>query len=182
VTERLQRVCVKLYAAGPVAVPDDVFVPIFHEWIRDRSLDLVLIDVADYAHAPVSPGVMLIAHEATFALDRSDDRFGLLAQRRRPVKGNAGDAIAATLRSALAVAGRLEADPRVAGKLAFDVTTPRIEANDRLRAPNTDRAFDEFVPFVRAAIAMVHPGSTATITRVANDQRERLAVDARITL
>jgi hypothetical protein len=136
VIDDLYRVCAKLYAAGPVGISDDVLVPIFHEWIRDRSLDLVLIDVADYTHAPVSPGVMLISHEVSFSLDRSDGRFGLLAQRRRPVDGNAVVAVASVLRDAWTVARKLEVDPRVAGRLMFDTATPRVEANDRLRAPN----------------------------------------------
>ena len=81
-----RRVCVKLFAAEP-GVPDSAFVPIFHEWIRDRALGLVLLDVADYTHVPDSPGVMLIAHEAAFSLDRTDGRLGLLAQQRRPIDG-----------------------------------------------------------------------------------------------
>ena len=102
-----RRVCVKLFAAEP-GVPDSAFVPIFHEWIRDRALGLVLLDVADYTHVPDSPGVMLIAHEAAFSLDRTDGRLGLLAQQRRPIDGGVSTAIAVTLRQALAVADRLE--------------------------------------------------------------------------
>src|SRR6266513_3157575 len=97
----LHRVCVKLYAPEPDDGVDTILVPVFHEWIRDRALDLVLVDVADYTHAPDSPGVVLVSHEASFALDRSDGRFGLLAQRRRPVAGDAAVAIATTLRQAL---------------------------------------------------------------------------------
>ena len=119
------RVCVKLYAPEP-GIPDSTFVPIFHEWIRERALDMVLLDVADYAHVPDGPGVVLIAHEATFSLDRSDGRFGLLAQQRRPITGDAGDAIATTLGQALLVAERLERDRRVAGCLAFDRASIQI--------------------------------------------------------
>jgi hypothetical protein len=180
VIDDLQRVCVKLYATTPDAIADDVFVPVFHEWIRDRALDLVWVDVADYTHAPSSPGVMLISHEASVSLDRADRRFGLLVQRRRPVIGGLGDAIAAACRTALTVAARLEADPRLAGRLAFDADAVRVEANDRLRAPNTDEAFTAFAPYARAAAGAVFPGRPATITRVANDRRDRLAIDVRV--
>src|ERR1041385_2646635 len=99
-TPRIPRVCVKLYADS-AAVPDETFIPIFHRWIRDRALDLVFIDVADYAHVPDGPGVMLVTDAIAFALDRSDGRFGLLAQQRRPGHGSTADAIALALRQTL---------------------------------------------------------------------------------
>src|SRR5688572_5531870 len=115
----LYRVCVKMYAAEDGGVSDAVFVEIFQEWIRDRALDMVLFDVADYAHAPVSPGIMLMADEASFALDRADGRFGLLAQRRKPLPGDAVAAISTTVAQVMDVAARLERDPRVEGRLVF---------------------------------------------------------------
>lgn len=175
--DNLQRVCVKLYAAEP-SVADDAFVPIFHEWIRDRTLDGVLIDVADYTHVPDSPGVMLITHDAAFSLDRSDGQFGLLVQRRRRVDGDASEAIAAALRQALAVADRLEADARVGGRLAFDRTSIRIDANDRLRAPNSDTGFDALRPLVLAGVAKVFPNASVRVARIVTDHRERLAIEA----
>lgn len=178
----LYRVCVKLYSPEATESRGDAaaFVPVFHEWIRDQALDVVLIDVADYAHAPDSPGIMLVSHEASFALDRSDGRFGLLVQRRIPVEGTAADAIAATLRHALQAAGMLERDRRLAGRLAFDTARPRIEANDRLRAPNTDAGFRLFEPRVREAVGAVYPGRESRISRVENDPRDRLAVQVRV--
>jgi hypothetical protein len=176
----LQRVCVKLYAAEPGGVSDDVYMRIFHDWIRERALDQVLVDIADYTHAPASPGVMLVSHEASFALDRSDGRFGLLVQRRRPVRGDATVAITTALQQALAVAALLERDSRVAGRLLFDRSTVRVEANDRLLAPNTDTACAALEPYVRSAAAIVFPELTAELTRVENDPRDRLAVELRL--
>ena len=179
-TDQLQRVCVKLYAAEP-DIPDDTFVPIFHEWIRDRTLEGVLIDVADYTHAPDSPGVMLITLDAAFSLDRSDGRFGLLVQRRRPVDGDTSDAIAAALRQALAVADRLEAHTRVGGRLAFDRTSVRIEANDRLTAPNSESGFNALHPLAKAGVGKVFPAASVHVARIVTDLRDRLAVEAAVS-
>ena len=176
-TDQLQRVCVKLYAAEP-DIPHDTFVPIFHEWIRDRALDGVLLDVADYTHVPDSPGVMLITLEAAFSLDRSDGRFGLLAQRRRPVDGDTSDAIAEALRQALTVADKLETDARVAGRLKFDRTSVRIEANDRLSAPNSESGFNALLPLVEAGVGKVFPAASVHVARIVTDPRDRLAVEA----
>ena len=178
--EGLQRICLKLYAAEP-GISDQVFVPIFHDWIRDQALeDLVLFDVADYAHVPESPGIVLVTHEASFSLDRSDGLFGLLAQRRVDGSGVAADMIATTLRHALQVAAKLEGDPRLSGKLGFDRSRVLIAANDRLRAPNTDEGYHAFEPVVRAAIGAVFADSAPRVTRVTNDPRDRLAADVRV--
>jgi hypothetical protein len=178
---RFHRVCVKLYSPEATNSREDAaaFVPVFHDWIREQVLDVVLIDVADYAHVPDSPGIMLVSHEASFALDRSDGRFGLQVQRRTPVEGTPSDAIAATLRHALQAAGLLERDRRLAGRLAFDSANPRIEANDRLRVSNTEAGFELFEPIVREAVAAVYPGAAVSASRIENDPRDRLAVQVR---
>lgn len=179
---QLSRVCVKVYAADPGAAIDDaaVYVPIFHEWIRKGDLGLVTIDVADYAHVPDSPGIMLVAHEAAFSLDRADGRFGLLGQRRTPIDGGAVASITATLRQVLQIAERLQGEPQLSGVLNFDLGTVRVESNDRLNGPNSDEGYVSFEPAVREALSAVFPGSTVTVSRVQNDPRDRLAVEARV--
>ena len=177
----LYRVLVKVYASEHGIEDDaDLFVPIFHEWIRDQVLDTVMLDVADYAHAPDSPGIMLVCYEVSFSLDRSDGQFGLLAQRRTPVDGTAADAVAVTIRHALQVASRLEADPRIDGKLTLEPSTLRIEANDRLRAPNTEAGYEAFVPIVQEGVAAAFGAVEPVVERVHNDPRDRLAVRVRL--
>jgi hypothetical protein len=161
----LYRVCVKLYASEDSRIEDDAatFVPIFHEWIREGALDLVLLDVADYAHAPDSPGIMLVAHEVSFALDSADGRFGLLAQRRVPVEGDGSHAIGTTLRHAMRVAALL-----------------RVESNDRLRVPNTAAGFRALEGAARTAVELVYGDRSMQVTRVDNDPRDRLALEVKV--
>lgn len=179
---QLSKVCVKVYAPEPQGIGDDasVYVPIFHEWIRRGDLGMVAIDVADYAHVPDSPGIMLVAHEAAFALDRTDGRFGLLGQRRTPVAGGAAASIATTLRQVLQVAERLQGEPQLAQALRFDPSSLRIESNDRLNGPNTVDGFLAFEVAVREAVASVFPAGGIEVERIPNDPRDRLAVSVRI--
>ena len=170
------RVCAKIYGEEP-GIPDETFVPIFHKWIRQRAPGGLLLDVADYTHVPDGPGVVLVGHDTTFSLDRSDGRFGLLAQRRRPFDGDFADGVAATIRTLLEVADALERDAALAGKLRFDRERIRIEANDRLRLPNTDDGFTAFRPVIEAAVSHAFPGASGIVERLVNDRRERLAVD-----
>lgn len=169
------RISTKIYSPEP-AVVDDRFVPVFHKWIRSRAFGRLLIDVADYTHVPDGPGVMLVGHDITFSLDRSDGRFGLLAQRRRPFAGDAIEGVVTTLQALLAVADALERDVSEAN-LRLDRTRIRLEGNDRLRVPNTDLGFLNLEPIVATAVRRLFPDREIVIERSTNDPRERLAVD-----
>jgi hypothetical protein len=179
--EGLYRVCAKIYASDSRGLKNDaaVFVPIFHEWIREKKLDMVLLDVADYAHAPESPGIVLVAHEVTFSLDRSDGRLGLLAQRRTPIEGGVVKAIEKTLAQARQVVEMLSKEKRVIGKVRFDLGTVRIESNDRMRAANSDEGYEALRAVTAEAVKAVY-GKEGEISRVENDPRDRLALDVRL--
>ena len=178
----IKRWCVKVYAPEP-QVGDQTFVPIFHDWIRNHSIEgLVLFDVADYAHVPESPGVVLVAHEAHISMDRSDGRFGIHVQRRVDAPGSSEQVLADTVRIALTVADKLEAEPSLAGKLRFDRSSVRVEVNDRLRGPNSDEGWRAIEPLVRSAVAAATGDASARVQRVKNDPRDRLTVDASVRM
>jgi hypothetical protein len=178
----LYRYWAKVYAREPHTLDDTsaALVLVFHRWIRERALPAVMLDVADYAHVPEGPGVILVCHEVSFALDASDGRLGLAAQRRRPGEGGTAGAVgvlAATLRQVREVADRLQREPSLEGRLRFDSSVVRVEINDRLWAPNTSDAFAAVAPLVQRAAATAFPGASPAVARLANDPRERLAVE-----
>jgi hypothetical protein len=80
------------------------------------------------------------------------------------------------------VAAKLEEDPRLGGKLEFDRSRIMVEANDRLRAPNTDEGYRALEPVVSTAIKAVFSDSTLRVTRVNNDPRDRLAADVSVEI
>ncbi len=171
----IERFGVKFFARKDETIDDTVFIDVFQEWIRLQKLPGILLDVADYRHVPDGPGVMLITHHVNFALDTDNGAFGVLAQRKH---GN-GDAplaekIATLARETLAFAALLEADPRVAGKIAVERGQFHFFSNDRLALPNTDAAFEQLRPILADAGTQIFPDATVTITRLPNDPRERL--------
>ncbi len=73
----------KFFVDDTSGVDLEEFIPIFHHWIQNQELEELLIDVADYRHVPDGPGVVLITHDAHYAMDLADGRLGLLYSRRR---------------------------------------------------------------------------------------------------
>ena len=103
-TTDIVRIGAKLYAQDPSVIDLPAFVPLFHGWIQRRILDGVPIDVADYAHVPDGPGVMLIGHEADRSLDLGEGRPGVLYQRKRDGEGTLEDRFAAAIAAADGIA------------------------------------------------------------------------------
>lgn len=178
-TTDLVRIGAKLYAENPEVIDLESYIPLFHGWIQQRVLDGVPIDVADYAHVPDGPGVMLIAHEADRSLDLGAGRPGALYQRKREGSGTPAERFAASIAAADRLADDLSADPLGAG-VRFGRDEILIVVTDRLSAANDDAALAELAPAIEEALAATRPGRTATLTRVTEDPLGPLRV--RVTL
>lgn len=173
------RIGAKLYATDPNALDLPAFVPLFHGWIQSGELDGAPIDVADYAHVPDGPGVLLISHEADRSLDMGEGRPGVLYQRKRDLTGTLEERLAAVLAAVDATALAIEEDPRGNG-LRFDRDEILLRIADRREAPNDDATLEAIRPALRAALARARPGRTASIARTVDDPRGPLV--ARVVL
>jgi hypothetical protein len=168
----MKHIQLKIFANSTDSVQFQKAIPVFHRWIQNRALPELLIDVVDYSHVPAGPGVMLIGHEASYALDNSRNRPGLLYSR------NAGDdlSLAEAYASALAAASLLEQEPEFAGKLSFDSHRFEITLNDRLLYPNNETTWQNVEPELQALFASVFGPKPYSVTRPA-DPRTRLSVE-----
>jgi hypothetical protein len=148
-------------------------VPVFHEWIRAKKIpDELLIDVADYAHVPQGPGVVLIGHQSDYYLDVADNRPGLLYSRKRGFEGDFEAGIEDTFRRALEACQMLEQE----AALDFEFATSEVlfRVQDRLHAPNADETFEAYGPALRQATSTFF-GKSAAFERVGGP-REPFAV------
>ena len=141
--ETLQHLNVKIFAQEPASIEWHHLIPVFHRWIQDRRLPENLIDVADYAHVPSGPGVMLIGHEAFYSLDNRQSRPGLLYNRRTSLDGSAAEKLAQAYDAALAAARTLASEHEFSGKIQFDEGHCEVFVNDRLLAPNTESTWQQ---------------------------------------
>ncbi len=133
----VQKIAVKLFASGEDFAGEQ-FVPIFHRWIQNQSVENhLLIDVADYAHVADGPGTVLVASEANIHMDRTGGRLGLLYVRKMPLEGSFAQRVGAVIAEAQKAAEKLAKEPELSGKLKFRGDEIAIRLNDRLLAPNT---------------------------------------------
>ncbi len=172
-----QRLALKLYSRSPkLAHADlDACVALFHRYIQQQRLPGLLLDVADYAHVPEGPGVILIGHDVDYGIDLGAGRAGLLVTRKR----NSGLELALllrdTLRSAFAAAAALELD----GLRALDLDTGRLEIRvpDRLALRNDSGGAAALEQAARPLLAQLYGAAPLTLSHASGaDPRALLAL------
>ena len=152
----------KLFLQDASQVNLEDFIPVFHDWIQHQRLDELLIDVVDYRHVHDGPGVMLIAHDAHYAIDMAGGRMGLLYSRRRethPFRNaiqSVTERLQSVLQCALAACQLLEAEPSMQGRLKFRGDELLLRINDRLVFP-TLANFDELQVHLRPILERLYP-------------------------
>lgn len=168
-----QRLAIKLFATQPIARGElHPFIGVFHRFIQQAAVPGLLIDVADYAHVPDGPGVILIGHDVDYGIDLAGGRTGLLTTRKR-VGGDATlpELFRDTLGKALAAARALEADDSVRVRFATDAV--EIAFPDRLAAPNTASAFEAACKELQPVAAVVF-GAAARFENAGGTDPRRL--------
>lgn len=169
----LDRFCIKFLATPDSKVDQTTFIPVLHEWIRDRSLKGTLLDVADYRHVPQGPGIMLVTYEVNYAMDEGNGELGLFAQVKHPEGETLAEQVVNLVRQTATFGNLLQSDARVSG-LKLDGHKFYWMSNNRLHAPNTAEGFAAVKPALETAAATLYPGQSIAITQVENDPRDRL--------
>lgn len=174
----MQHVNIKLFAEQPYPTEIAAVIPVFHRWIQQKSLPGILIDVADYAHVPNGPGVLLIAHEFDVGLDQAGGRLGLLYNRKLPSAESGLESLQSAYRFALDAAKKLEAEPEFAGKLRFRDDELQVTLNDRLLYPNTSETAEALREDLDSFLSGVFDGAPSAVESNP-DPRARFSVTAR---
>jgi hypothetical protein len=171
-----QQISVKLYARDPAAVDVTGFIPIFHRWIQENRLpDRLLIDVADYRHVANGPGVVLIAHEAHYALDSEHGPLGLEVSQRRDPPGDLEEKLVGALRHALAACRHLEDDPT--RPIRFHTDRVRVSILSRRLARADEETWHAARPVFEAIAARLYPGEPAPRLSAPLDPRAPFTVE-----
>jgi hypothetical protein len=141
-----QKFQFKLFIENPEALELEAVVPVFHDFIREKALPELLIDVVDYAHVHEGPGVVLVGQGYDVYIDLMDGRPGLLLSRKREAEGSTEEIVRGTLSLALRAAALLE--ERL--PIRFSTGEALFRALDRLRTPNDDGTHERLAPLVES--------------------------------
>jgi hypothetical protein len=170
----IQHVNVKLFVERPERIDMSSYLTVFMEWIQEQPFDELLIDVADYRHVPNGPGVILVGHEASYSMDHTGGRLGLLYNRKSPMAGSVQSRIQQAIQAVLNAAERLQSHPSQLDALKFDFRSIQFILNDRLLAPNTKETYLAFTDALRPVLGERYV--SCEVEQVSSDPRERLAV------
>lgn len=137
-----QRIAIKLFVEPDPSAEIDLepFTPLFHEFIQKASVPGLLVDVADYAHVPNGPGIILIGHEVDYGIDSVAGRTGLLTVRKRYPESPLAEVLRDTLAKGFACAKAIEDDGRTG--VRFSAALVELQIFDRLVAPNDAETFE----------------------------------------
>ena len=173
----IQHINVKIFVADNATVDLEKVNLVFHEWIQNDAGDgELLVDVADYAHVPAGPGMMLIGHESNFSLDFTvDNRAGLLYNRKTRLVGENTDRLSDALKRALSACDRLEAHAHFKGALKFNRQDMLLVVNDRALVPNEQDTYQRLKPDFDAVLGEIFADSHK-LEFLEGDPRERFTV------
>ncbi len=175
-----KRIAAKIFATDSGTDVDfNAFIALFHEFIREKVLEGLLLDVADYAHVPEGPGVVLIGHDVDYGIDQTGGRTGLLTVKKRIEGGSLGGLLDDTVRMGLLAAKAVE-DHASTG-VTFSADTLQLQLPDRLVAQNSSAGFESFRPKLEGLAARLF-GNGARVERVdADEPRRPLAANVSAT-
>jgi hypothetical protein len=167
----IQHFRVKLFATVDSHPRLSDAIPVFHRWIRNKTLPEMMIDVSDYEHVPSGPGIILVCHEAIYSLDK----LGLVYNRRTALNGSVEDRLRQAVKSVESAAELLEKEPEFSGKLRFNRNAWEVAVNDRMLAPNTEATWKSLEPVLRKVFDSVIGAGKYTLQHHA-DPRELFRV------
>jgi len=173
-----QRIAVKFFVQpDPSAeVNHEPFTALFHHFIQEKSVPGLLLDVADYAHVPNGPGIILIGHEVDYGIDQVAGLAGLLVVRKHFGEASFAEVLKDTLHKALVAIQGIEKDGRTG--LSFGLSAVEVQVLDRRVAPNDAEHFEaasaEAAPVLEAVF-----GETSIEREGADDPRRALSFQAK---
>ena len=173
-----QRLSAKYAVTDPDAVDLPALIPVFHRWIQEHRVDGVLIDVADYKHVHQGPGIMLIGHEADYALDLDRGCPGLRYTCKRRHFDHLGEALRTVLHQALQSCLFLETEPTLSSRLTFRTDAVEITFLDRLRVPNQKASLERVRRDLDAVLTEIYGSAPVNLEWIDPDPRQAFAVRA----
>jgi hypothetical protein len=147
----LQRIQIKIAANSPAGLSLDPFLVIFGRWRKEKhAADWV--DLADYAHLPRGPGIVLVGQRCNVAFDLADPGPGILYTAKKGLTGSHAERLSAVFEWCLEFAKRLTAEPEFPKDVRLRAGSLELRFNDRLDTPDTPGTDAELRPAVEQVL------------------------------
>jgi hypothetical protein len=154
----LQRIQIKIAADAPSGLRLDPFLEIFARW-RKETHPAEWVDLADYAHLPRGPGIVLAGQRCNIAFDLADPGPGILYTAKKGLSGSHTERLSAAMQWCLEFSKRLIAEPEFPKDVRLRTDSLELRFNDRLETPNTPETAAELRPAVEQVLnALYGPG------------------------
>ena len=171
-----QRISVKYFIENPAAVDLEEYIPIFQRWIKEQTVEGLLIDVADYKHVQAGPGIILIGQQTDYALDVGGGRPGLLYRRKRKLGGGLVDQLRTVFRLALQACLAVQAEPVLQGRVTFRTDRAELTFADRLSAPNEAQTLEIFRGDIETLTSDLYAGLDVALKRQKAESRQPFTI------
>ncbi len=112
---------------------------------------------------------------APYALDETGHERGVVYYSKHTLAGELPERFVQVARKVLKAAQLMTGDAELNGELKVPGTSLQFFANDRLVAPNTDAAYAELEPTLKAFLDRLYAGAPYSLVRE-TDPKERLSV------
>ena len=164
------RITVKFFLAPDPHASVDLgpFIPLFHRLIQQQRVEGLLIDVADYAHVPEGPGVILIGHDVDYGIDQTGGKAGLLVTAKRNESEELPALLRTTLRRALVAIQAIEAENE--SDVVFESRGLELRILDRLASGKSDADFEPVLASVRPVLEELYRGANLNLSREFSDE------------
>jgi len=161
----LQRIELKMLVDGPDQPNLDSLLSVFDRWRKQDNAPSEWIDLADYAHMPKGPGVLMAGKRENFGVNLIDPGPGIFFTGKKDYSGSTADRFVEAFRRCLTLAGALLAETEYPAAHSPRTGDWLVVVNDRLDFPNTAETDGEIRPGLEAALGRVFGEGTFTLTR-----------------
>ncbi len=148
----LQRIDVKLLLDTPPEPDIDVFLVIFDRWRQRKDHPCDWVDLADYAHMPSGPGILIAGKQDRFSIDLNPPGPGLLTSTRAGLGGTLEDRIREAFRRARELNRSVLSEPEFPETFSVSAEGWVIHINDRLAFPDSDASDALIRPALASAL------------------------------
>lgn len=161
----LQRIELKMLVDGPAQPDLDWLLAVFDRWRKQDDAPSEWVDLADYAHMPKGPGVMMAGKRENFGVNLIDPGPGVFFTGKKDYAGSTADRFVEAFRRCLTLAGTLLAEPEYPAALPPKTGDWLVVVNDRLDFPNNAEVDAEIRPGLEAALGRIFGEGAFTLTR-----------------